>query len=161
MYLHFIQLTLSLREKRYCGQGCGSRMGSKRPRCSRGFTQDTTGGGKWMEPAQGRKVLGVLLDLFSRGVVGWTSHHGTEVSSVPAAAWMARRLPRPGVDLPEEVEVTRGPLSSLSSLGEVEMNPGMSRRVTYWGNAASESYEWGFGVGPADRLRSHGGTGNR
>ncbi|HMS85049.1 MAG TPA: IS3 family transposase, partial [Nitrospira sp.] len=91
---------------------------------------------------EGWLYLAVLLDLYSRRVVGWAMSHRVTVDLTERALTMAltNRVPMPGLlhhsDRGSQYAATR----YQQQLGEHGITPSMSRKGNCWDNACVESF---------------------
>jgi len=91
---------------------------------------------------EGWLYLAVVVDLFSRGVVGWSmdSYMGKELvlNALLSAVW--RRKPAPGVIIHSDQGSQYGSLDWLDFLKTHKFKPSMSRRGNCYDNAVAESF---------------------
>lgn len=91
---------------------------------------------------QGWLYLAVLLDLFSRYVVGWAMSARNDTALVLAALDMAvaRRQPKPGLIHHSDRGQTYAAGAYQKRLTQYDMLPSMSRKGNCWDNAVAESF---------------------
>src|SRR5690625_400258 len=91
---------------------------------------------------EGWLYLAVVLDLFSRCVVGWsmdsTMSKDLVLNSLLAAVW--RRKPKPGVIIHSDQGSQYGSYDWLAFLTDHKLKPSMSRRGNCYDNAVAESF---------------------
>jgi len=92
--------------------------------------------------AQGWLYLAVVLDLYSRAVVGWAMHHRMQQALVHAALKMAvaRRQPKTEVLLHSDRGSQYCAYDYQALLRRHRILPSHSRRGNCWDNAAMESF---------------------
>ena len=96
----------------------------------------------YIPTGQGWMYLAVLLDLFSRKVVGWALSNRIDAQLVVAAAQMAFRLRQPPATLIHHTDRGRQYTSIpyVELIDEVGVTRSMSRKGNCWDNAVSESF---------------------
>ena len=96
----------------------------------------------YLATVDGWLYLAVVLDLFSRRVVGWaTSERLTEGLAVEALHMgLARRRPRPGVLHHSDRGAQYASEEYRAVLAQHGMQRSMSRAATCWDNAVAESF---------------------
>lgn len=96
----------------------------------------------YIETAEGFLYLAVVLDLFSRRVVGWAMSDRIDRQLSCSAIVMALRVRRPAAGLivhsDRGVQYAAGDYRQL--LADWSITPSMSRRGNCWDNAPSESF---------------------
>jgi putative transposase len=96
----------------------------------------------YLRTAEGWLFLAVLLDLFSRRVVGWSIHHSLETAVASRAFEMARDLRHPDIGLIHHtdrgVQYASGDYTKL--LAGAGAIGSMSRKGDCWDNAVAESF---------------------
>ncbi len=96
----------------------------------------------YLRTIEGWLFLAVLIDLFSRRVVGWSIHHSLETALASGAFEMARNTRQlvPGLihHTDRGVQYASGDYQKL--LEEAEMIGSMSRKGDCWDNAVAESF---------------------
>lgn len=102
------------------------------------WVADTT----YIWTAEGWLYLAVVLDLFSRMVVGWSMAATQDTSLVIQALQMAiaRRHPPPGLLHHSDRGSTYTSMSYQTALVQADMMVSMSRRADCYDNAAMESF---------------------
>lgn len=93
---------------------------------------------------EGWLYLAVMLDLYSRAVVGWSMHEHMQASLVTDALRMAylRRCPAPGLIVHSDRGSQYCGHEFQNALRAYEMQSSMSRKGDCWDNAPTESL-WG------------------
>ena len=91
---------------------------------------------------QGHLYLGVLIDLYSRGVVGWSISTRNDVELNLDALNMAidNRKPQPGLIHHSDQGRPYAARKYLDRLASEQMRPSMSRKGDCWDNAVAESF---------------------
>lgn len=91
---------------------------------------------------EGWLYLAVVIDLFSRAVVGWSMAEDRRASLVNQALGMAiqRRQPAPGLLMHTDRGSQYGADSDLEILNVHGIQPSMSRKGDCWDNAVVESF---------------------
>lgn len=91
---------------------------------------------------QGWLYLAVVIDLYSRKVVGWSMQSYLDARLVLAALNMAidARRPGPGVVLHSDRGVQYACLEHREALAVAQIQPSMSRKGDCWDNAVVESF---------------------
>jgi len=104
------------------------------------WTSDIT----YIQTAEGWLYLAVVLDLYSRQVVGWSMQAHMQTSLVTDALRMAwfRRRPEPGLIFHSDRGSQYCSHAFQQTLVEYEMQSSMSRKGNCWDNAPTESL-WG------------------
>lgn len=96
----------------------------------------------YVPTAEGWLYLAVILDLFSRRVVGWSMSDRIDQALVRSAMLMALRVRRPEgpliVHSDRGVQYAAGDYRQL--LRDWSVTPSMSRKGNCWDNAVSESF---------------------
>lgn len=107
-------------------------------RVNRHWVSDMT----YVRTAQGWLYLAVVLDLYSRAVVGWAMHHRMHQALVHAALEMAvaRRQPQAEVLLHSDRGSQYCAYDYQALLRRHRIVPSHSRRGNCWDNAAMESF---------------------
>ena len=101
----------------------------------------------------GWAYLTVILDLFSRMVVGWTISSSLSHEAVLKALWRAvgRRRPGPGVLFHSDRGIQFACKNFRNALAQMKFIQSMSRKGDCWDNAVAESFfrtlktEWYYG----------------
>ena len=96
----------------------------------------------YIEVDDGWVYLAVVMDLFSRRIVGWAMDEEMKVDLVLQAFNMAisQRDVSPGLILHSDRGVQYRALEYRQALEEEEIEPSMSRKGNCWDNAAMESF---------------------
>ena len=96
----------------------------------------------YLATAEGWLYLAVLVDLYSRAVVGWAMSEDLDVSVALAALRMAleRRRPAPGLVHHSDRGVQYASESYRATLAANGLVPSMSRKGNCWDNAPAESF---------------------
>jgi transposase InsO family protein len=96
----------------------------------------------YLSTAQGWLYLAVVIDLFSRAVVGWAMAEHMRTPLVNHALMMAiqRRRPPPGLVMHTDQGSQYGADSYLAILARHSIQPSMSRKGDCWDNAVIESF---------------------
>jgi putative transposase len=96
----------------------------------------------YVHTAEGWLYLAVVLDLFSRRVVGWATRATLQADLTCAALHVAlgRRRPPPGVIHHSDRGVQYASASYQQLLSAHRLVPSMSRRGNCWDNAVVESF---------------------
>jgi putative transposase len=96
----------------------------------------------YLDTAQGWLYLAIVLDLFSRRVVGWALRTTLETELVSAALHMAlgRRRPAAGLIHHSDQGVQYASAAYQRLLATHRLTPSMSRRGNCWDNAVAESF---------------------
>ena len=96
----------------------------------------------YVPTAQGWLYLAVVIDLFSRAVVGWAMAEHRRAALVNQALTMAiqRRQPPPGLVMPTDQGSQYGADSYLNILDRHGIQPSMSRKGDCWDNAVVERF---------------------
>jgi len=91
---------------------------------------------------EGWLYLAVLLDLFSRRVVGWSMSNRNNTALVQAALMMAisARRPKPGLVHHSDQGQTYAATAYRGCLEKHSITPSMSRKGNCWDNAVAESF---------------------
>jgi len=91
---------------------------------------------------EGWLYLSILLDLFSRKVVGWSMGDGNNVELAKSCLDMAiqHRLPEPGLIHHTDRGSIYGTKTYQEELNEKGIIPSMSRKGDCWDNAVAESF---------------------
>lgn len=107
-------------------------------RANRHWVSDMT----YVRTAQGWLYLAVVLDLYSRAVVGWAMHHRMQQALVHAALEMAvaRRQPQTEVLLHSDRGSQYCAYDYQALLRRHRIVPSHSRPENCWDNAAMESF---------------------
>ena len=107
-------------------------------RANRHWVSDMT----YVRTAQGWLYLAVVLDLYSRAIVGWAMHHRMHQALVHAALEMAiaRRRPQTEVLLHSDRGSQYCAYDYQALLRRHRIVPSHSRRGNCWDNAAMESF---------------------
>jgi transposase InsO family protein len=98
----------------------------------------------YIETDEGWLYLAVVLDLFSRQVVGWSMQphmHSSLVTDALRMAWF-RRAPQPGLVLHSDRGSQYCGQQFQAALASYGMKSSMSRKGDCWDNAPTESF-WG------------------
>jgi len=105
---------------------------------NRAWTTDIT----YVWTREGWLYLSVIIDLFSRRVVGWATANHMRTSLVLAALRMAlgRRLPEAGLVHHSDRGSQYASAQYRSTLAELGIVCSMSRKGNCWDNAVSESF---------------------
>ena len=92
--------------------------------------------------AEGWLYLAVVIDLFSRAVVGWAMNRWLKAELVTNALQMAldQRQPRPGLIMHTDRGSQYAADRYLQLLHHYEIVPSMSRKGNCWDNAVAESF---------------------
>jgi len=92
--------------------------------------------------AEGWLYLAVVIDLFSRAVVGWSMSRWLKADLVNQALQMAldQRQPRPGLIMHTDRGSQYVADSYLHLLHRYQIQPSMSRKANCWDNAVAESF---------------------
>lgn len=108
------------------------------PEMNRRWVSDMT----YIRTDQGWLYLAVVLDLFSRAIVGWAMHHRMQQELVHSALSMAvaRRQPEGEVLLHSDRGSQYCAYDYQSLLRQHRMVPSHSRPANCWDNAAMESF---------------------
>lgn len=104
------------------------------------WTSDIT----YIQTDEGWLYLAIILDLYSRQVIGWSMQPHMQTSLVSDALRMAwfRRRPAPGLIFHSDRGTQYCSQAFQQSLAEYEMQSSMSRKGNCWDNAPTESL-WG------------------
>lgn len=96
----------------------------------------------YVRTAQGWLYLAVVLDLYSRAIVGWAMHHRMQQALVHAALEMAvaRRQPKEAVLLHSDRGSQYCAYDYQALLRRHRIVPSHSRPGNCWDNAAMESF---------------------
>lgn len=96
----------------------------------------------YIEIDEGWVYLAVIMDLFSRQVIGWSMADHMRVELIREAFDMAvaKREVKPGLLLHSDRGVQYRALEYQGSLETLEITPSMSRKGNCWDNAAMESF---------------------
>jgi putative transposase len=96
----------------------------------------------YISTREGWLYLAVLLDLYSRRVVGWaTSERNDEVLTLAALAMaLGQRQPAPGLVHHTDRGTTYASCTYQDTLRQHSVVPSMSRRGDCWDNAVAESF---------------------
>ncbi|XOV90549.1 MAG: IS3 family transposase [Pseudomonadota bacterium] len=96
----------------------------------------------YIEIDAGWVYLAVIMDLFSRQIIGWSMADHMRVELIEEAFDMAvaRREVKPGLLLHSDRGVQYRALEYQGSLETLEITPSMSRKGNCWDNAAMESF---------------------
>jgi transposase InsO family protein len=91
---------------------------------------------------EGWLYLAVLIDLYSRQVVGWSMgrHNNTQLILGALNMAIAQRRPPPGLIHHSDQGRTYAGIAYQQRLGEAHMMPSMSRKGDCWDNAVAESF---------------------
>lgn len=96
----------------------------------------------YLDTAEGWVYLAVVLDLFSRRVIGWalrpTLH--TDVTTAALRMALARRRPRRGLVHHSDRGIQYASTAYQTLLASAGLTPSMSRRGDCWDNAVVESF---------------------
>ena len=113
-------------------------------RPNRAWASDIT----YLWTSQGWVYLAVILDLYSRRVVGWAVHRRITSDLVCKAFMqaMARRSPPPGLIMHSDRGVQYASKDFRSLLSRHKAVQSMSRRGDCWDNAVAESFFHSFKV---------------
>jgi len=108
------------------------------PEPNRVWVSDIT----YIRTQSGWLYLCVVLDLFSRKVVGWSMKKHMETSLVLSALRMAyeTRKPKPGLIFHSDRGVQYASIEFRQKLKEYHMSSSMSRKGDCWDNACAESF---------------------
>jgi putative transposase len=92
--------------------------------------------------AEGWLYLAVVIDLFSRAVVGWSMNRWLKAELVTQALQMAlhRRRPRPGLIMHTDRGSQYAADRYVQMLRHHGIKPSMSRKGNCWDNAVAESF---------------------
>jgi len=92
--------------------------------------------------AEGWLYLAVVIDLFSRAVVGWAMNRWLKAELVTNALQMAldQRQPRPGLIMHTDRGSQYAAERYVQLLHHYEIVPSMSRKGNCWDNAVAESF---------------------
>jgi putative transposase len=92
--------------------------------------------------AEGWLYLAVVIDLFSRAVVGWSMNRWLKAELVTNALQMAldQRQPRPGLIMHTDRGSQYAAERYVQLLHHYEIVPSMSRKGNCWDNAVAESF---------------------
>lgn len=92
--------------------------------------------------AEGWLYLAVVIDLFSRAVVGWSMNRWLKAELVTNALQMAldQRQPRPGLIMHTDRGSQYAADRYVQLLHHYEIVPSMSRKGNCWDNAVAESF---------------------
>lgn len=114
---------------------------------SRNFTADEpnlawVGDITYIPTRDGWLFLAILLDLFSRRVVGWSMSDRIDTELALGALKMAweRRKPAPGLIHHTDRDCRYASDEYQAALGDMEMVPSMSGKADCWDNAVAESF---------------------
>lgn len=96
----------------------------------------------YVPTGEGWLYLAVVIDLFSRAVVGWSMAENMRAELVEQALMMAieRRRPLPGLIMHTDRGSQYGADSYLGILEAYDIRPSMSRKGNCWDNAVAESF---------------------
>ncbi len=96
----------------------------------------------YLETREGWLYLSIVLDLYSRRVVGWAVRPSLHTDLATAALQMAlvRRRPRPGVLHHSDRGVQYASAAYQTVLAHHGLVPSMSRAGNCWDNAVAESF---------------------
>jgi len=110
----------------------------------------------YLSTAAGWVYLAVLIDLFSRKVVGWAlaSHMRTELCLAALHQAVATRQPAPGLVHHTDRGSQYTSRDYQAALARRGITPSMSRKGNCWDNAVSESL---FGTLEQELVRENGG----
>lgn len=113
----------------------------------------------YIQTSEGWLYLCVIIDLFSRKVVGYSADKSMGVDLVLSAFWMAVKLRKPNKELLFHSD--RGTqycsIRFRNALSSLEMIQSMSRKGNCWDNACAETFfrsfknEWFYDVGDLNR----------
>jgi putative transposase len=108
------------------------------PRCDHTWVGDIT----YIPTREGWLYLAVVIDLYSRFVVGWATSSRIDVSLVLSALRMAvgRRRPPPGLIVHSDRGTQYAAGAYQRYLTRHSMTSSMSRRGNCWDNAVAESF---------------------
>ena len=111
----------------------------------------------YLRTASGWVYLAVLLDLFSRKVVGWAmaTHVQTELCLAALHQAVACRQPGPGLVHHTDRGCQYTSKAYQAALREKLITPSMSRKGNCWDNAVSESF---FGTLEQELVSEHGSS---
>jgi len=108
------------------------------PEPNRAWVADIT----YIPTGRGWLYLAIVLDLYSRRVVGWATSATTHVTLVSAALTMALRQRRPGPGLllhsDRGCQYASGPYQALLAAHKIQCS--MSRKGDCWDNAVAERF---------------------
>lgn len=95
-----------------------------------------------VETREGWLYLAILLDLYSKQVVGWSMRHRNDTQLLLEALNMAvlRRRPAPGLIHHSDRGRTYAGQAYRARLSALRMTPSMSRKGDCWDNAVAESF---------------------
>jgi len=112
------------------------KFGASQP--NRVWTTDIT----YVWTREGWLYLAIIIDLFSRRVVGWATANHMRTSLVLSALHMAlgRRLPNAGLVHHSDRGTQYASTIYREALAELDIVCSMSRRGNCWDNAVSESF---------------------
>jgi putative transposase len=91
---------------------------------------------------EGWLFLAILIDLYSRKVVGWSMHRRNNTELIRWALEMAIAQRRPGPGLIHHCDQGRTYAGNIyqQRLADARIRPSMSRRGNCWDNAVAESF---------------------
>ncbi len=113
----------------------------------------------YLRTSAGWVYLAVLIDLFSRKVVGWAmaDHMRTELCLAALHQAVASRQPGPGLVHHTDRGCQYTSRAYQAALGSRGITPSMSRKGNCWDNAVSESF---FGTLEQELVRENDGDWN-
>lgn len=111
-------------------------------RCTIDGNKSIFSGGGVRNDLEGWLFLAILLDLYSKQVVGWSMRHRNDTQLLLEALNMAvlQRRPAPGLIHHSDRGRTYAGQAYRARLSALRMTPSMSRKGDCWDNAVAESF---------------------